>query len=79
MRISAAFSCVCAPICGAVIAACGARSSLISAGAGAPLYSVASPARISIAPDGHLYALEIPAPFADVTPTIERWQLPATR
>ncbi len=50
-----------------------------AAGAGAPLYSVANPARISIAPDGHLYALEIPAPFADVTPTIERWQLPAAR
>ena len=38
-----------------------------------------NPARIAIAPDGWLYALEIPPPFADAMPTVERWQLPTTR
>ncbi|MBI4951326.1 MAG: hypothetical protein HY908_04785 [Myxococcales bacterium] len=48
-------------------------------GLGAPFQSAASPARIAIAQNGWLYALEIPPPFADVTPTVERWQLPTTR
>lgn len=34
--------------------------------------------RLSIAPDGYLYAIEIPPGIADVTPQVERWQLPAT-
>jgi hypothetical protein len=50
-----------------------------AAGKGAAWQMAANPARVAIAPDGYLYALEIPPPFADVTPTIERWQLPATR
>lgn len=48
-------------------------------GAGAPFQMLANPARISIAPDGYLYALEIPPPFADQTPTVERFALPTTR
>jgi hypothetical protein len=50
-----------------------------AAGQGAAFQTAANPARIAIAPDGYLYALEIPPPFADVTPTIARWQLPSTR
>lgn len=50
-----------------------------AAGAGAPFQTAAHPARLSIAPDGHLYALEVPPPFANVTPTIARWALPKTR
>ena len=48
-------------------------------GVGAPFQTAANPARIAIAQNGWLYALEIPPPFGDVTPTVERWQLPATR
>lgn len=48
-------------------------------GAGAPFQSTKHPARIAIAPDGWLYALEVPPPFADVMPTITRWLLPTTR
>lgn len=48
-------------------------------GKGAKWQTTANPARISSAPDGYLYALEIPPPFADHTPTIARWQLPAVR
>jgi hypothetical protein len=48
-------------------------------GKGATFKTAANPSRIAIAPDGWLYALEIPPPFADVTPTVERWQLPTTR
>lgn len=48
-------------------------------GAGQPFQMVNGASRISIAPDGYLYALEIPAPFADHTPTIVRFQLPETR
>jgi hypothetical protein len=50
-----------------------------AAGVGAVFQTAPNPARIAIAPDGYLYALEIPPPFADATPTIERWQLPASR
>jgi hypothetical protein len=52
-----------------------------AAGNGTPFQTTTSknPARIAIAPDGFLYALEIPPPFADATPTVERWQLPTTR
>ncbi len=48
-------------------------------GNGALFQTAKNPARIAISPDGWLYALEIPPPFADVTPTVERWQLPDTR
>jgi hypothetical protein len=48
-------------------------------GAGALYQTATSPARIAIAPDGYLYALQIPSPYADVTPSVQRWQLPATR
>jgi hypothetical protein len=50
-----------------------------SNGKGAVFQTATNPSRIAIAPDGYLYALEIPPPFADVTPTVERWQLPAMR
>jgi hypothetical protein len=50
-----------------------------AAGNGALFQTAKNPSRIAISPDGWLYALEIPSPFADVTPTIERWQLPQTR
>ncbi|APR82415.1 Hypothetical protein A7982_07764 [Minicystis rosea] len=48
-------------------------------GKGAVWQSAANPARIAIAPNGWLYALEIPPPYYDHDPTIERWQLPTTR
>jgi hypothetical protein len=48
-------------------------------GTGSTFQTAANPSRIAIAPDGWLYALEIPPPFGDVTPTVERWQLPTTR
>jgi hypothetical protein len=48
-------------------------------GTGAAFQTAANPARITVGPDGWLYALEIPAPFADVTPAVERWQLPVSR
>jgi hypothetical protein len=50
-----------------------------SAGKGALFQTAANPARISIAPDGWLYGLEIPPPFTDQTPTVARWQLPLMR
>ena len=37
------------------------------------------PARISIAPNGFLYAIERPPPYYDHMPVIERWELPKTR
>jgi hypothetical protein len=46
---------------------------------GTMIKTAANPSRIAIAPNGWLYALEIPSPFADVSPTVERWQLPTTR
>jgi hypothetical protein len=48
-------------------------------GTGALYQTATNPSRIAIAPDGYLYALQIPSPYADVTPTVQRWQLPATR
>jgi hypothetical protein len=48
-------------------------------GTGAVWQTATNPSRITVAPDGYLYALEVPPPFADTTPTIERWQLPSTR
>jgi hypothetical protein len=48
-------------------------------GKGAKWQTAANPARISIAPDGYLYALEIVPTFANQTPTIARWQLPTMR
>ena len=48
-------------------------------GKGAAFQSAANPARITVAPNGYLYAIEIPPPFADVPPTIERWALPTVR
>ena len=50
-----------------------------AAGMPTPYQMVNGASRISIAPDGYLYALQIPAPFADQTPTIVRFQLPDTR
>jgi hypothetical protein len=50
-----------------------------AAGTGALFQTAKNPARISIAPDGYLYGLEIPPPFGDQTPTVARWQLPLTR
>jgi hypothetical protein len=50
-----------------------------SAGKGTSFQTAKNPARISIAPDGWLYGLEIPPPFVDQTPTVARWQLPLTR
>lgn len=50
-----------------------------SDGTSEPFQTVNGASRISIAPDGFLYALEIPAPFADVVPTIVRFPLPDTR
>lgn len=35
--------------------------------------------RLSIAPDGYLYAIGITDAVADVAPTLERWQLPTTK
>jgi hypothetical protein len=50
-----------------------------SAGQGSVFQTAKNPARIAIAPNGWLYAVEVPPPFGDVTPTVERWQLPAMR
>ncbi len=50
-----------------------------SAGVAEPFQSVKGASRISVAPDGFLYALEIPAPYADIVPTVVRFQLPDTR
>lgn len=50
-----------------------------SAGKGTLFQTAKNPARISIAPDGWLYGLEIPPPFSDQTPTVARFQLPLTR
>jgi hypothetical protein len=49
------------------------------AGQGALFQTAQNPARISIAPDGYLYALELTPPFGDTTPTVARFQLPTTR
>ncbi len=48
-------------------------------GAATAFQTTTDPARLAIAPDGWLYALEIPPPFADQTPRVSRWQLPQTR
>lgn len=48
-------------------------------GNGAAFATLPEAARLSIAPDGYLYALALPAPFADQVPHVERWQLPTTR
>ncbi len=50
-----------------------------SAAKGVLFQTAKNPARISIAPDGWLYGLEISPPFADQTPTVARWQLPLMR
>ncbi len=50
-----------------------------SAGVAEPFQTVNGASRISIALDGFLYALEIPAPFADHLPTVVRFALPDTR
>ncbi|HRI65206.1 MAG TPA: hypothetical protein PK156_13245 [Polyangium sp.] len=50
-----------------------------SAGVAEPFQTVNGASRISIALDGFLYALEIPAPFADHLPTVVRFSLPDTR
>jgi hypothetical protein len=48
-------------------------------GNGAVFQTAANPPRVTVGPDGYLYAIEIPAPFSNITPTFERWQLPTTR
>lgn len=48
-------------------------------GKGALAWTAKSAARLAIAPDGFLYAIDIPASIADGTPTFERWELPKTR
>jgi hypothetical protein len=48
-------------------------------GKGALAWTAKSPARLAIAPDGYLYAIDIPASIADASPTFERWELPTTR
>lgn len=48
-------------------------------GTGMPFQTTQYPARLSIAPDGYLYALESPPPYYDHLPVIERWELPKTR
>ncbi|MFO0589391.1 MAG: hypothetical protein U0441_17770 [Polyangiaceae bacterium] len=48
-------------------------------GQGASQWTAQGKARLTIAPDGYLYALDLPASIADGTPTIERWELPTTR
>ncbi len=50
-----------------------------SNGTGEPFQTVQGASRISIAGDGFLYALEIPPPYADHTPTVVRFQLPDQR
>lgn len=50
-----------------------------SDGVGEPFQTVSGASRISIAPDGFLYALEIPAPFYDHLPTAVRFPLPDMR
>lgn len=50
-----------------------------SNGVGEPFQTVNGASRISIAPDGFLYALQIPAPYYDHVPTVVRFQLPDTR
>lgn len=50
-----------------------------SEGVGAAWQTTKNPARLAIAGDGWLYALEIPAPYYDHAPAISRWQLPVTR
>lgn len=50
-----------------------------SAGVGEPFQTVKGASRISVAPDGFLYALEIPAPYADIVPTVVRFPLPDMR
>lgn len=48
-------------------------------GAGELAWTAKNRPRLSIAPDGYLYAIEIALPVADVQPPIERWQLPLTK
>lgn len=48
-------------------------------GKGALWQTATNPSRVAIAPDGYLYAISIPAPFYDHTPSLARWQLPAMR
>lgn len=50
-----------------------------ASGSGASFQTIANPARLAVGPDGWLYAVEIPSPFHDHQPLIERWQLPTTR
>lgn len=49
------------------------------AGTGALSWTAKGTARLTIAPDGYLYAIDLPASIADGTPTFERWELPAMR
>ena len=49
------------------------------AGQGALAWTAKGKARITIAPNGYLYAIDLPASIADGTPTFERWELPTMR
>lgn len=49
------------------------------AGRGALAWTAKASARLAIAPDGYLYAIEINLPIASAAPTIARWELPTTR
>lgn len=48
-------------------------------GVSSPFQASQYPARLSIAPNGYLYALSSPPPYFDHMPIIERWELPKTR
>ncbi len=48
-------------------------------GAGELQWTAKGPSRLAIAPDGHLYAINLGPQFADAAPTFERWELPKTR
>lgn len=50
-----------------------------AAGAATPYQTSQYPARLSIAPNGYLYAIGRPPPYYDHMPVIERWELPKTR
>jgi hypothetical protein len=48
-------------------------------GQGAPEQTAEGPSRLTIAPDGYLYAIQLGPSFADSSPTFARWELPKTR
>jgi hypothetical protein len=50
-----------------------------AAGAPSPYQTAKYPSRLSIAPNGWLYAIGRPPPYYDHKPIVERWELPKTR